>query len=594
MDFGAGREERPDRPVSDMTGTPLYMAPEVLEGKPASTRSDVYSVGVLLYRLLTGDYPVRGASLRDVRLAHEQGARGRLRAERPDLAAAFVRVIERALDPDPAQRFQSAADMGAALRALADRPARRRRALAAGLVLGLLAASLVWGLSRRDVSSAGMPPRLAVLPFATRGAPGDAALGVGLAHEVQRNLAHLEGLMLLSFNASPTFAAGGRALADVTSELQADLVVDGAVERRAEGLHVDARLVRTADQTELWRETFDRPDAEVFAILDEIARAIVDELRLELKLPRRHETSPDVFFLFLQAQAFQARRHENDSLEAARLFQQVVERDPSYAPAWAGLACALAEAHRVRAGDENRPPDPRMRHAAERAMELDPLLAPALTALGNVFAEDRNWARAEAAFRDAIAHNPSFTWAHTDYALTVLMPLNRADEALALLAEAISRDPASLDVRRVLAHFQVNAGLYEDAIATSRWVLARDPTFPWVDLWLGRALTLSGRPGEAVPIYAAQPSYWAYLGYAYAVMGRRDDAEALAASHDDPRGLMLIYSGLGETERAIQALQQLAAVNPWRAASWLHRPEMAPIRSDPRVAPIIRQLTGSD
>jgi tetratricopeptide (TPR) repeat protein len=122
-------------------------------------------------------------------------------------------------------------------------------------------------------------------------------------------------------------------------------------------------------------------------------------------------------------------------------------------------------------------------------------------------------------------------------------------------------------------------------------VLARDRTFPFTSIWLGRALTLSGRPEEAVPIFAANPNHWAYLGYTYAVLGRREEAEAIARSHpDEPRGTMLIYSGLGDRERAIEALERLAAGNPWRAATWLHRPEMAPIRGDPRVAHIISQL----
>ena len=430
-----------------------------------------------------------------------------------------------------------------------------------------------------------------MLPFANLGPAADDALGVGLALEVQRNLTRLERLVLLSFGSPSTFAQDERRLVEASAALRADLILDGAVRRAPGALQGRARLVQMPAGLELWSETFDRPDAEVFAVLDDIAKAIVDRLRLELRLPRRHETRPDLFYQFLAAQARHARRHETDSLEAARLFQEIVDRDPEYAPAWAGLASALSHAHRLRAADRNEPADPRIRAAALRAIALDDLLASAHAALGNVLSDDQDWAAAEAAFRGAIALNPSLTSTHTDFALTVLMPLNRTAEAVALLADAIDRDPQSLDVRRVLAHFLVNAGRYDEAIAASQWVLDRDPTFPFTSLWLGRALTLSGRAEEAVPIFAANPSYWAYLGYTYAVMGRREEAEALAAAHpDDPRGLMMVYSGLGETERAIQALERLAAGNPWRAATWLHRPEMAPIHADPRVDAIVREL----
>ena len=591
MDFGTGRDAG-EGAASDLTGTPLYLAPEVFRGKPATVQSDIYSLGIVLFHLVTGDYPVRGQTIQDVRLAHDRGARSTLWTARPDLPAALVRVVERAIDPNPAARYATVLDMGAALRAAVRRRAPSARAIVAAVVLAVAAFGVAWSVRGRvaapAVSHAAGPPRLAVLPFATLGAAGgDDAFGLGLAHEIQRNLARLEGLVLLSFASTAAVSAAQPIARDVRSELRADLILEGSVVRRDGTLRVHARLARGADDVELWSDTFDRRDTEVFAILDEIAGAIVNQLRLNLRLPRRHETSPETFFLFIRGRASEARRHETDALEAARLFQQVVDRDPQFAPAWASLASALAHAYRVRLGDQNEPPPARMEDAALKAIELDELLAPAQAAMGNVYAERRDWPHAEAAFRRALELNPSLTTTHTNYALSVLMPLDRNDEALRLLAEAVDRDPASLDVRRTLAHFQVNAGLYEEAIASSRWVLERDPTFPWASLWLGRALALSGRPEEAVPIFTANPDYWSYLGYAYGVMGRRAEAEALAAAHpDDPRGLMLIYSGLGDTGRAIDALERLARRNPWRAATWLHRPEMAPIRSDPRVGVI--------
>ena len=596
MDFGTGRDAG-DSAASDLTGTPLYLAPEVFRGEPATVQSDIYSLGVVLYHLATGAYPVQGASIGDVRHAHERSERRSLRAARPGLPAGFVRVVERAIDPNPAARYRTAAEMGAALRAAVRRRGPSRRTLIAAAVLAVAAAGVAWSVRGRipspTASAAAGPPRLAVLPFATLGSAGgdDDAFGLGLAHEIQRNLARLEGLVLLSFTSTSAVPTAQPIARDVRAELHADLILDGSVVRQDGTLRVHARLARAAGDAELWSDTFDRRDTEVFAILDEIAGAIVNELRLNLRLPRRHETSPETFFLFIRGRAFEARRHETDALEAARLFQQVVDKDPLFAPAWAGLASALAEAYRVRVGDQDQPPDPRMEAAARKAIELDELLAPAQAAMGNVYAERRDWPRAEAAFLRALELNPSLTTTHTDYALSVLMPLDRNQGALHLLAEAVSRDPASLDVRRLLAHFQVNAGLYEDAMVSSRWVLARDATFPWASLWLGRALALSGRPEDAVPIFAANPNYWAYLGYAYGVMGRRAEAEALAAAHpDDPRGQMMIYSALGDRDRAIDALERLASRNPWRAATWLHRPEMAPIRSDPRVGAIKARL----
>ena len=286
-------------------------------------------------------------------------------------------------------------------------------------------------------------------------------------------------------------------------------------------------------------------------------------------------------------------RHPENWYKAAALFEAVVAKDPAFAPAWAGLASAAADATRRQAREEMPPLDPRMEPAALRAIEIDPLLAEAHAAMGNVYARNRDWTNAEKSFRTALDLNPSLTATHTDFVLSTLLPMGKVADALQLLDAAKRVDPLSLDVRRTLALVQVYAKRYDDAIESSNWVLARDPTFPYAKLRLGQALILSGRANEALPIfenggpYAGHPS----SGYLYAVTGRRDEAEAMAAQHPDaPAVLMLIYAGLGDKDRAFQALERMAAVNWWRAATWMMRPEMAVLRGDPRVADLRERL----
>ena len=175
--------------------------------------------------------------------------------------------------------------------------------------------------------------------------------------------------------------------------------------------------------------------------------------------------------------------------------------------------------------------------------------------------------------------------------MAVLLPLGRVDDALDVLASARVVAPLSLDVRRAQAHVQVEAGLYDEAIENARWVLQQDPDFPFIDISLGRALGLSGRPDEALAIFSRDPEHWNYLGYLYAVTGRRDEAEALAAGHPNAPGrLMLLYAGLGDKDRAFEALDRLVTLSPWRAATWMNRPEMAILRGDPRYQAIRRRL----
>jgi tetratricopeptide (TPR) repeat protein len=213
--------------------------------------------------------------------------------------------------------------------------------------------------------------------------------------------------------------------------------------------------------------------------------------------------------------------------------------------------------------------------------------------MGSVYAHNRDWANAQKAFSTALELTPSLTTTHTDFVLSTLLPIGKVSEALVLLQTARRIDPLSLDVRRVLALLQVETGHYDDAIESGRWVLARAPNFPFADRFLGRALTLAGRSNEALAILqkSSLEGNWGPLGYLYAVTGRRDEAEALAAKHPNAPGRqMLVYAGLDDKDRAFEALERTAAVDWWFAAWAMIRPEMAVLRGDPRVADLRRRM----
>jgi predicted Zn-dependent protease len=169
--------------------------------------------------------------------------------------------------------------------------------------------------------------------------------------------------------------------------------------------------------------------------------------------------------------------------------------------------------------------------------------------------------------------------------------MGRHDEAFVILDEAYSADRESLDVRRVMAQVQISLGRYEDAITSARWVLDRDSDFPFASVALGRALVLTDRANEAERIFESNPNWAGYLGYLYAVTGRRKEAEAVAAAQERfPGRLMLIYAGLRDKDRAMGALEKTAKVNWWRAATWIHRPEMALLRGHPRLEALKKRL----
>ena len=151
-------------------------------------------------------------------------------------------------------------------------------------------------------------------------------------------------------------------------------------------------------------------------------------------------------------------------------------------------------------------------------------------------------------------------------------------------------DPQSLDVKRLLAHVQVENGLYDLAMATSREVMAQDPTLRFVEQWLGRALYLSGRPQEALEVFT-RPSQWGYRGYTLALLGRRAEAEALLAANPDvDTRHMLVHAALGNRDLAFDALERAAERDPWRVVMFMQRKEMALLRDDPRYESIRKRL----
>ena len=600
MDFGTGREIR--AAGSDLTGTPLFLAPEVLQGEPATPRSDIYSVGVVLYHLLTGTYPVQAATAAELRAAHAAGALRSVRAQRPGVPAALAAVIDRALEPQPKRRYASARNLTAALGEVAQPVslASKGRIFVASLLVAT--AALVWQLSPAHLaplggamvanSATGQALVIAVLPFEYLGGAGEGELvAAGLTAEIVRSLSAIDGLSIRPLLSSAR-VTGAPMTGTVGRQVQATLVLSGSVLAADGRLRVNAQLTRVADGVAVWADSIGRDGTDVFSAHEGISTAIVNRLRLRVgRGQRRYQIDSDLYYHFLRGRGLQARRHVENAGRAAELFEQVIARDPSFAPAWAGLASALGAFSRAVPGDLIPPRNPRMEAAALEAIRLDPLLADAHAALGALYALDREWARADESFSKALALNPGLTAVHTDYVLAVLLPMGRLEEASQLLEAATSIEPLSLDVRRMRAMIEVESGRYREAMASARWVLDRDPAFPFADLWLGRALTFLGRPDEAIPIFQQAPDRFGYLGYLYAVNGRRRDAEALAEAHPDlPARQMLIYAGLGDLDRALDALERTVDVNWWMAATWMHRPEVALLRGHPRLLAVKRRL----
>jgi tetratricopeptide (TPR) repeat protein len=320
---------------------------------------------------------------------------------------------------------------------------------------------------------------------------------------------------------------------------------------------------------------------DVSAIQDEISRSIVNELRLTLgRGQRRYNTNIEAYDLYLKARGLQAWRGPA-TRQAIDLFEGVIAKDPAFAPAYAarasaygwflvlqvpsvrGLPVAIDRAHAI------------VREDAVQAMRLDPLLAEAHDAIGWIHSLDFQWADAEESFRRGLELNPSLTTTYTDFVLSTLMPEGKLDEALRRLNVALNGDPMSADVRRTMSLVQISAGLYDRALDSCRRALAIDAEAFNANTRCEQALLLKGDVAQAVALMqksvAEDPLSgggrgFGYLGYAYAITGRRAEAEQQAARNAGlPHQQAMIYAGLGDKDRAFHAIEELAALNPHRA-----------------------------
>jgi serine/threonine-protein kinase len=613
MDFGTGRELEAIS-ESNVAGTPLYLAPEVLSGGAATARSDVYSIGVVMYRLLTGAYPVEARDLAELRRIHATRMRGDLRSARPDLPKRLARIVERACHPAADQRYDRAAFLAEALAELEGMPAPIRRAYATAAAVAVVAIGVIgWQLVAseripRDPSpavaaTAVVPaPRaqvIAVLPFRNlSGEPGNDDFVDGLTSEIIRTIGAIKGLQVRSHTSSFTLKGTPRNLSFIAEKLDVDLIVEADVVRAGGGLRIDAQLVRVADDVALWSQRFDRLQGNVVEIQNEISRAIAGKLGLQVRPSQRpRRTLPEAYEIYLRARALVGRSGHENAQRAADLFEQVIARDPAFAPAYAGLADAYAKmSWQIEAG--TRIPLRHdealrlMRPAAMKALELDGELAEAHAAMGLTYAREHEWLKAQASFEKAIALDSTLTHIQSVYASAVLLPLGQSAEAVRLLRAALEADPLSLDLQRTLANAEIVAGHYDQAVRRLRGVLTVDPDYPHANLLLARALTFSDNLDEAQAIWrtrqGAGGEIWAAQTYMRA--GRRDEVQRMVPTVDHPYRQAIVFAALGDKDRTFEALNRAVDVLPQRTALLLVYPEMEFLRGDARLDVIRKKL----
>ena len=499
MDFGAGlalgdAQARAGR----ITGTPLYLAPEVLEHGQASVRSDIYSLGVLLYHLVTKDYPVRGQTPAELIEAHHHGRVRRLRDVAPALPAWFVRVVEKAIAPTPADRFATAGEFEAAL-------VGRKTAKAWPLLLAA-GVTLAAGVGVQQMWTAGGPPefpRVAFLPLEA-GLGVDGPLADAISDEIYQGLAMLDTLRVISQPSSAKAKREQLSMPDVANRLQAEAVISGTVAGAGEQLEVKLRLFGAGSDSPRWAQTLQVSRAGLGSLGRDgalsIARAIDVDVspRILALLNRPPSASTQAYDAYARGR-FLHQRAKRIDLEQARVeLEKATQLDPSFAPAYAALARVHLDLGAYGRQSEWAIEGPLARVAAERALELDPGLAEAHVIAGQVaFLFDWDWVRAERAYQQATRLSPSYDYARQRRAI-FLAARGRVADAFVELDESRRLDPYSDGADLVRVPLLQYARRFPEAETMARALLGRMPSSNAVHVQLGRIFAATNRYDLAI------------------------------------------------------------------------------------------------
>lgn len=585
-----------------IVGTVAYMSPEQAEGRAVDHRSDIFSLGLMLYELATGERPFKGETDMSVLSSILRDTPASVTDLRPELPRELGRIVRRCLVKDPARRYQTALDVRNELEEL-------KQALDSGEIGAAGAA----GTQRPATGApAAVPAKsVAVLPLANLSPdPENEYFADGMTEEIINALAQLKDLHVAARTSSFAFKGRSADLADVGEKLKVTTVVEGSVRKAGNRLRVTAQLVNVADGYHLWSERYDRELDDVFAVQDEIATAIAKRLEVTLgsaagePLVQPPTENLEAYHLYLKGRHLWNKR--GAGLRAGlELFEQALQLDPDYALAQAGVADAytlLAFYGFMRPADAM----PRAKTAARRAVALAPDLAEAYNALAFIsLTHDRDWQAAASGFARALDCNPNLVAAHYWRASYLWGIERRFDEAIAEARHATDLDPLAPYPAVQLGLCLLVARRYDEAILALRRGVELDATSFLAHHYLGVAYRTHNMLAEAIAaletaaaLSGRHPWPVGALCSAYAAAGRPADAQAL---HDElaersrrgyvqPSAFAMLYAQLERIDEAFEHLERAVAerdpivcfVNVW--------PEIDPLRDDPRYQAIVRAV----
>lgn len=609
-----------------IVGSVHSMSPEVLRGEEADTRSDIWALGVLLHEMASGAPPFGGDTHFEVAAAILHGEPAAL----PERVPAGLReLIAKCLAKEPAQRCQTAAEARAALQALSSagapvaapaiaalpRQKRMRRPLAlwGGAAIALVAAVLLFGQYRGCPGAAARIRSLAVLPLENlSGDPSQQYFADGMTDELITDLAGIGMLRVIAHGSVMAYRSTRKPLSQIARELGVDALVEGSVSRSGDRVRIRADLARARTGESIWAESFERNLRDVLSMQTEVARSIAGKIQVRLEPPERQRLSqarpvdPAVLQAYLKGR-FAWNRYTLDGFqEAERQFQAALDGDPTYAPAWAGLADAAYGMSSIYVAPEVALP--RARAAAEKSLSLDSTLAEPNVSIGIVkMVYDWDWDGARRSFDRAIELKPSSANAHW---WRSHLSLERGQ-----FAESQKEEKVALQLDPLSSWYVANQGWslifgrqYAEAESLLRANLALYPNDYFFHVFLGLALSHEGKADEAVREMEKAVSAdennddLGQLAYVYGVAGRAIDARRILDRLKERRTKMFVasaslalgYAGLHDEAETLRWLEAGVQDKSEMVGVLAVEPSFDFLRQNPRFQALIRRVGLAD
>jgi serine/threonine protein kinase/Tfp pilus assembly protein PilF len=650
-------------------GTANYMSPEQARGLEVDSRSDIWSVGVVLYEMVAGKLPFEGGTTTDVlsMILHREPPS--LLLYQSSLPTELERIVEKALAKERDGRYQNAKDLSVDLKRLKQRleldaelersitpeeEARRtssraapglsgtmlngpnvtatptndasaahtissaeyvvgeikRHKRAAAVVLATLVLAITAAVFYYTYSSRRSPAitSVAVLPFANlSGDPNMEYLSDGVSESLINSLSELPSLKVISRGS--VFKYKGKEVdpQEVARALGVQAIVTGRVLQRGDQLQVSVELVNASDKTQMWGEQFNRKATDALAVQMEISRQIADKLRLRLtsaeqqQLVKDTRVNPEAYELLLKGRFYVAKSTPEGYRKAVEYYTQAIAIDEKYALAYA----LLSDAYRGMGAASYLDPKeatPKAEAAARKALELDEGLAEAHAAQASLRVDSWDWVGAEQEFKRAIDLNPNLAKAHNGYA-SFLGKVARHDQAIGESKRARELDPLNTRLNANVGYALYWARQYRQAIEQLKKALEMDKNLGYTHVILGYTYEAAGQYNEAIAelqeairLKGDNTSDKCYLGYALAKAGRHAEAEAIlkqletTKEYVSPGELAVLYSGLGDKEQALAALERAYTAHDLQMQFLGIDPFLDPLRSEPRFKDLVRKV----